>query len=234
MREYTGWHFTASATEGRDGWPLQAVERLPKGTKPELCEVGLHASRRALDALRYAPGPFVSRVRLSGVVVVGDDKACGTVRTRLAGPVDVSRELRLFAADCAERVLPIFERERPGDLRPREAIETARRDVTGDATDEELDAAWDAAWAAGAAAGAAARAAAWAAAGAAAWDAAGAAVWAARDAAWDAAWAAAWAAARDAAWDAGDAARDAAGDAECRWQEAELTRALLAALEEGE
>ena len=146
MKQYTGWHFASSATEGRDGWPLQAVERLPKGTEPVLCEVGLHASRKALDALNYAPGPFVSRVRLSGVVVVGDDKACGTVRTRLAGPVDVSREMRLFACDCAERVLSIFERERPGDLRPRKAIETARRYATGDATDEELAAAWYAAW----------------------------------------------------------------------------------------
>ena len=189
IKQYTGWHFTASATEGRHGWPLQAVERLPKGNQPKLCEVGLHASRRALDALLYAPGPFVSRVRLSGVVVVGDDKACGTVRTRLAGPVDVSRELRLFACSCAERALPIFERERPGDARPREAILVARRYVTGGATDEEL---------------AAARA-------------------AARDAAWDAARDAA----RSAAW-------DAARDVERRWQEAELTRVLLAALEEGD
>ncbi len=108
-------------------------------------------------------------------------------------------KLRLFACDCAEQTLPIFERDYPEDKRPRHAIETARRFANGEATCEELAAA-------GAAAGAA-------------WDAAGAAAWdAARDAAWDAAWDAA----LDAAWTAedaaGDAGRAAAWAAESRWQ----------------
>jgi hypothetical protein len=72
-------------------------------------------------------------------------------------------KLRLFACDCAEQVLPLFEREYPEDKRPRVAIETARRFANGEATQQELAAAWDAA---GAAAGAAAWAAAWATAGA--------------------------------------------------------------------
>ena len=88
-------------------------------------------------------------------------------------------KLRLFACDCAEQVLPLFERDYPEDKRPRVAIETARRFANGKATREELDAAWaaalDAAWAA---ALAAARAAAWAAAWAAALDAASDAAWA--------------------------------------------------------
>ena len=94
---------------------------------------------------------------------------------------------RLFAADCAERVLHLFERERPDDDRPRKAIEVARKT---NATVQERAAARDAA-----------RAAARAAAGDAAWAAAGATAWAAaRTAAWAAARAAAWAAAGDAAW----------------------------------
>jgi Imm-5 like putative immunity protein len=123
-----------------------------------------------------------------------------------------NRLARIFACDCAERVLPIFERERPHDARPRAAIGVARRYAASRATNEERDAAWaaagdaarDAAWAA---AGDAARDAAWAAAGAAALAAAGDA---ARAAARDAAWAAAGAAARDAAWDAAWAAAGAA------------------------
>ena len=98
------------------------------------------------------------------------------------------RTARLFACDCAERALPIFEREVPGDLRPRQTIETARRFANGQATEADRAAARDAAWdAARDAAMDAARDAAWAA----AWA-------AARAAAWDAAWAAAW----DAAWEA--------------------------------
>lgn len=83
----------------------------------------------------------------------GGDKV--VVRTaRLVSRVETwnERTARLFAADCAERVLPIFERERPGDDRPRLAIEAARAFARG-----EIDAA------ARAAAVAAARAAAWAA-----------------------------------------------------------------------
>lgn len=36
------------------------------------------------------------------------------------------RIARTLAADCAEHVLPIFEKNHPGDLRPRKAIEAAR------------------------------------------------------------------------------------------------------------
>ena len=74
---------------------------------------------------------------------------------------DVERRVRLWLADCATRVLHIFEKERPADMRVREAIVAARDYARGRITD---------------AARAAARAAAWDA----AWD-------AARDAAWDAA-----------------------------------------------
>jgi leucyl aminopeptidase (aminopeptidase T) len=93
------------------------------------------------------------------------------------------KEIRLFSADCAEMVLPIYEKHYPDDKRPRFAIQAARDYANGLITMEELDFAWAAARAAAlAAAWAAARAAAWAAAWAAARDAARAAEWAA---AWD-------------------------------------------------
>ncbi len=37
-----------------------------------------------------------------------------------------------WAADCAEHVLPLFERERPDDPRPRQAVEAARAWARGD------------------------------------------------------------------------------------------------------
>ena len=37
------------------------------------------------------------------------------------------KELVIWAADCAEHVLPYFEKEYPNDKRPRKAIETARK-----------------------------------------------------------------------------------------------------------
>ena len=114
-------------------------------------------------------------------------------------------DLRLFAADCAEHVLPIWEKSYPKDDRPAKAIEAARRFARG-----EIDAA----------AGDAARAAAWAAQDAAG-DAAGAAA-ASAGAAGDAARAAA----RAAAEEARDAAWAAAGAAERQWQSETLATYL--------
>ena len=48
---------------------------------------------------------------------------------------------RLIAADFAESVLHIFESKRPGDLRPRQAIQAARDFSDGKITAEEMTAA---------------------------------------------------------------------------------------------
>ena len=40
---------------------------------------------------------------------------------------DEQRLLAIWAAECAERVLPLFEKARPKDRRPREAIKACRR-----------------------------------------------------------------------------------------------------------
>ena len=170
MSTYTGWHFLADPTVlAHDGGPVPPVgESISIDALPILCEVGFHASKKAQDALQYAPGPWLERIRLGGVVLADTDKAVGSRRVTLSAPVNVERVLRLFACECAERVLPIFERKYPNDNRPRRAIEVARLFADGKATQEDRDAAWDAA-----------RNAAWAA----AWDAAGPAAWGAAGAA---------------------------------------------------
>lgn len=53
---------------------------------------------------------------------------------------------RLFAADCAEAVLYLFERDRPDDKRPRMAIESARSLDRPSPTTEEQEGLWEAAW----------------------------------------------------------------------------------------
>ena len=42
--------------------------------------------------------------------------------------------LAVWAADCAEHVLPFFEAEQPSDMRPRHAIEAARAWARGEIT----------------------------------------------------------------------------------------------------
>ncbi len=139
------------------------------------CENGVHLCRRG-DLVHWL-NVRIFRAHYEGEIIESGNKV--VVRTAwLGGEFTTWNECtqRLFAADCAEQVLHIFEAERPGDDRPRKAIEAARQFARGEIDAAAEDAAWDAAWAAaGAAAGAAARA-----------------------AAWDAAWDAVWTAARDA------------------------------------
>ena len=168
------------------------------------CANGYHLCRRQ-DLVNWL-GPVIRVAEYQGERVDCDppaarpDETKVVVRQAMVGERLTTwneRTARLFACDCAEHVLPLFERKHPDDERPRRAIETARRFANGQATPDELDAARDADWDA-------------------AWDAARAA---ARDAARDAAWAAARDAAGDAAW---AAAGDAAWDAEREWQIARL------------
>jgi hypothetical protein len=200
---YGTWHLPKGKRPGK--WMKVTGDLVP-------CKNGLHVMRLG-DLLVWA-AKHLYEVEVRGEVLPADDKVVAR-QARVLRKVDTwnDRNLRLFACDCAERVLPLFEKDHPNDNRPRAAIETARRFANGQATWEELDAA-RAAVAAAWAAWDAARAAAWAAAWDAAWDAAKAAAWdaagaAAGDAAWDAAW--------DAV-DARDAAWDAARDDERDWQ----------------
>jgi hypothetical protein len=119
--------------------------------------------------------------------------------------------LALWAADCAEHVLHYFEQARPGDQRPRRAIELARAWARGEVTMTQARTAGGHAMGAARALVGAPREAAYAAgqAGAVAHVAAhelGAAAYAIR-------------AARAAA---PDGERDAAGRRECQWQRAQL------------
>ena len=155
-----GWHFVAE--DGKERWGsrrrIQAGKTYRVRGEIALCEHGLHASERSIDALNYAPGPIVCRVQLSGRILRDTDKAVATERTVLA-MADATNLLHEFACWCAERALRAERKAgRVPDKRSWEAIRVKRRWLKGKATDEELAAAWDAARdAAGAAARAAAR-----------------------------------------------------------------------------
>ena len=119
------------------------------------CSNGYHLCQEA-DLLRWL-GPAIFEAEYRGDCVNADNKI--TVReARLLRKIESwnERTARLFACDCAERVLHLYEARYPDDDRPREAIRVARAFANGAATEDELAAArdaaraaWDAAWAAG-------------------------------------------------------------------------------------
>jgi hypothetical protein len=208
--------------EGRIGpfsrfrWPKCGVWVKAEG-ELSVCENGIHLCRKQ-DLTNWLNDEIYEAEYRGHERLNSDDKII-VREARLKKKLKTWHEktAALFACDCAEHVLPIYEAKFPDDKWSREAIEVARRYANGKATQEELKKARDAAWTARDAARAA-------------WDAtwgAARAAWTARDAAriaGDAAWTArdAARAAKDAAW---DAAR-VAWDAECKWQTKRLMQYL--------
>jgi len=167
------WHLPSDGTPGEWMPPIEG--------KLIACQNGYHLCR-AEDLLTWL-GPAIFEAEYRGERLDAKDKVV-VHEARLLRQLNWDdRAARLFACDCAERVLAVFEEQRPNDGRPRRAIETARRYADGKVTSKELRAAGDAAWAAADAVRAAAKAAVW-------------------DAAWDAAWTTAGDAAKAAGWDA--------------------------------
>ena len=208
------WHLP---TDNEPGAWMPRIEDI------QMCACGYHVITS--DHLMAWLGPAIWTVEVAGDGILDNDKSCWHEARLLRRLNWDDKQARLFAADCAERVLPLFENMHPDDPRPRLAIAAARNSANGNIGAAAWAAARDAAAAAARdaardAAAAAARDAAGAAARAAAWEAAGAAAAAAaRAAAWEAARAAAGEAAGAAAW---AAAWEAAGEAERQWQTGRL------------
>jgi hypothetical protein len=169
------WHFCGDKL--RDGRPIprNGVWLKHEG-ECKMCESGLHASRRLIDALHYAPGNTLCRVECADIAVEQDDKlVCH--RRRIIARFDATdllpRAARKFALDVihlwdAPPVVVKFLKTGDESLRAaawdaawdaRAAWDAARavRDAAGDAAGAAWDA-WDAARAARDAAGDAARA----------------------------------------------------------------------------
>ena len=207
------WHFAAVDKAGvprlgyGDGREIRVGETLAVDCEPVVCQAGLHACPRALDALQYVTGSVVAcAVTLGGTIMHDADKYVASERTVIAmlSAAETHALLRECARWCALQVIDLWDAPQAvrddletGDESLRAA---ARAAASAAARAAASAAAWDAA---SAAASAAARAAASAAARAAAWNAASAA-----------ARAAASAAARDAAW---VAARVAAQAKQAAW-----------------
>ena len=72
------WHWLAVGSSGkpvlRDGTLLRKRVWLRYKWEPKICERGLHGSYTALDALKYAPGCYVTRVKVAAIHAEQDDK----------------------------------------------------------------------------------------------------------------------------------------------------------------
>lgn len=113
----------------------------PPDFEPVLCKKGFHASKRAIDALQYAPGSLVCLVTLHGKIVHDDDKVVAHGRTVLA-MADATNVLHEMACRCAENALKLIKNPDPRSVA---AIEAKRKWLRGEITNDELSAARSAA-----------------------------------------------------------------------------------------
>jgi len=170
-RTVLAWHFgSEKMRDGRDFPP--DGEWLVHDGELVMCESGLHASLRLIDALRYAPGNTIMRVRLGGKMIEDTDKI-DAMRRRIIWRIDGDAVLRAFARWCALQVIDKWDAP---DVVVR-YLRTGDKSIRNAAKDAALYGAWNAAWATRAARDV------WA-----AWDAARDAARAIARAAWAAAW----------------------------------------------
>lgn len=127
----SGFSWPLPSRHGPGDW-VEAHGRL------SLANNGIHAAtlEQSLDWLNDEC--YV--IELDGKVIGRKDKMLAARRGRLIRQVTRwnERNARLFAADCAEHVLPFFESKRPHDDRPRKAIKAARGYARGLVSKEEL------------------------------------------------------------------------------------------------
>lgn len=99
------WHF-CSIKDGipvlRDGRPLKAIHQ--HNGEMVMCSFGLHASRRIIHAVRYAPGPYVCRVQCGGRVMESGDKLVCSWR-KVEWGYDATKILRRFACEVTSKSL---------------------------------------------------------------------------------------------------------------------------------
>lgn len=145
---------------GPDGEPLNGGRgkwHLPEGKKPgkwmpyirkiQMCERGYHLTDE-LHIINWidADDVYIYEAEGKGKHIIEKNKSyyARARLIRLVGHLD-ARKLRLFAADCAEHVLHIYEAKYPDDDRPRKAIQAARDYARGRIDAKALSTAYSAA-----------------------------------------------------------------------------------------
>lgn len=123
---------------------------VPKGKKPAKwmpvikdivpCSRGYHFV--TIEQLPQWIGATLYEVEVRGRLIHQPDKSVAE-QARLVRKVETwnDKTLRLFAADCAEHVLSLYEKQFPNDDRPKKVVKATRDFMAGKITLDELRAA---------------------------------------------------------------------------------------------
>ena len=163
MKTIKGWWFAPKNKKLANGDGRKIKVGSTHKIKGEIipCQRGLHLSPKPLNALQYAPGPIIYRVKGGGIIKAHGapvDKYACSERTYIAGGIDASAMLWKFARLCALDVIHLWDAPdivmkylKTGDEKHRDAARAAARGAAryaAAARDAARAAAWAAAWAA--------------------------------------------------------------------------------------
>ncbi len=139
--------------QGYGRWPLPKQNGDPGEWLPPIegklvaCKHGYHVLK--FENLLEWPGPMLVEVEVKGRAVrAGNKSVVRQARTMRTVKEWNSKNLRLFVADCAERVLLIWEKKYPDDDRPHRAIRAARAFAKGKISFKKMSVAYSAAYSA--------------------------------------------------------------------------------------
>ena len=144
MKKIEAWHFLPVDRKLRHGdnrEPRAGETLTVSPARLRLCEHGLHASKKPLDALYYAPGPIACRVELSGKVLQGTWGLCASERTILWW-VDATEVLRKFPLLAALDMVQVWNA--PGVV--VQYLFTQDRNLSAGEVYAAYGAAWNSAW----------------------------------------------------------------------------------------
>ena len=161
MKTIKGWWFAPKNKKLANGDGRKIKVGSTHKIKGEIipCRRGLHLSPKPLNALQYAPGPIIYRVKGGGIIKAHGapvDKYACSERTYIAGGIDASAMLWKFARLCALDVIHLWDAPdivmkylKTGDEKHRAAARGAPWAAAWDAARAAArDAARGAAWAA--------------------------------------------------------------------------------------
>lgn len=98
----------------------------------EICKRGFHASKKAIDAMRYIDCEVLAKVEVKGKSEKESDKECWSEMKIIKTYKWTKKDSISLAIYSAELVLNNFEKKFPNDNRPRLAIEAAKAVLKND------------------------------------------------------------------------------------------------------
>jgi hypothetical protein len=100
--------------------------------KLDMCNVGFHASPKIYQAFSYIQGSVVAKVEVRGKHKSQDDKEVWEEMRIIEAKKWTKKDSVALAIFSAELVIENYEKECPGDDRPRKAIEAAKKVLEND------------------------------------------------------------------------------------------------------